>query len=87
MRRPNKPPTITAYTTVDYTFDQLQEALTACTSCYLRRVRDEEGETAYALLDGCGDQDGDLFYYLEDVADYITNNVEVDHFLYTLAKG
>ena len=69
-----------------YTFDQLQDALHSCTSFSLRRLRDEDGEVAYALLDGCGDQDGELFYYLEDVAVYITNNADVDHYLSELAS-
>ena len=64
-----------------YTFNQLQAALSACTSYYLRQVKDEDGELAYALLDGCGDQDGVLFYDLEAVADYISNEAEVDEYL------
>jgi hypothetical protein len=68
-----------------YTFNQLQAALSACTSFYLRQLKDEDGELAYALLDGCGDQEGDLFYDLEDVADYISNNAEVDEYLTELS--
>jgi hypothetical protein len=68
-----------------YTFNQLQEALSACTSYYLRQVKDEDGELAYALLDGCGDQDGDLFDDLEEVAYYICNNVGVSEYLTELA--
>jgi hypothetical protein len=68
-----------------YTFNQLQAALSACTSYYLRQVKDEDGELAYALLDGCGDQDGDLFYDLEEVGYYITNNDDVADYLAELA--
>ena len=58
-----------------YTFDQLNGALQDSTSYSLRKVRDEDGWIRYALLDGCGDQAGDLFEDLEDVADYISNEV------------
>jgi hypothetical protein len=68
-----------------YTFNQLQAAISSCTSFYLRQLKDEDGELAYALLDGCGDQEGDLFYDLEDVADYISNNAEVDEYLTELS--
>ena len=68
-----------------YTFNQLQAALSACTGYYLRQVKDEDGELAYALLDGCGDQDGDLFYDLEEVGYYITNNDDVADYLAELA--
>jgi hypothetical protein len=64
-----------------YTFDQLQSALQDCTSYYLRQVKDEDGELAYALLDGCSDLVGSLFYDLEDLADYITNDAEIDEYL------
>lgn len=66
------------------TYTQLREALLECTSYDLRPVTDEDGEQGWALLDGCGDQDGDLFYDLEDVEDYITNNDQVAEFLAAL---
>jgi hypothetical protein len=69
-----------------YTFNQLQSALQDCTSYYLRQVKDEDGELAYALLDGCNAQDGELFCDLDSVADYITNNDEVDEYLAELAR-
>ncbi len=65
-----------------YTFQQLNNALTNCTSHFLRKDKDEDGETIYCLLDGCGDQDGDPFYDLIDVQDYVTNNKEVFDYLY-----
>ena len=65
-----------------YTFNELQSALQACSSYYLRQVKDEDGDLAYALLYGCSEYAvGDLFYDLDDIADYITNNDEVDEYL------
>ena len=64
-----------------YTFQQLNNALTNCTSFFLRKGRDEEGETTYHLLDGCGDQDGDPFTDLYDVQTYITNDQDVFNYL------
>jgi hypothetical protein len=71
--------------TMTYTFDQLKEALNECTSYDLQMVDDEDADMyAYALIDQYGDQEGDLFYDLDDVADYITNNEQVDEYLYTM---
>ncbi len=64
-----------------YSFQQLNNALTNCTSFFLRKGKDEEGETTYHLLDGCGDQDGDPFYDLYDVQAYITNDQDVFNYL------
>jgi len=64
-----------------YTFNQLNDAVTNCTSYYLQQSKDEEGETIYLLIDGCGDQDGDPFYDLIDVEDYVCNNDEVHDYL------
>ena len=64
-----------------YSFQQLNNALTNCTSFFLRKGKDEEGETTYHLLDGCGDQDGDPFYDLYDVQTYITNDQDVFNYL------
>ena len=64
-----------------YTFNQLNDAVTNCTSYYLQQSKDEEGETIYLLIDGCGDQDGDPFYELFDVEDYVCNNDEVHDYL------
>jgi hypothetical protein len=70
-----------------YTFDQLKDALNECTSYTLNQVVDDDDEMAYALIDPFGDQDGDLFYDLDDVTDYITNNEQVDEYLYSLNDG
>jgi hypothetical protein len=68
-----------------YSFEQLKEALNECTSYDLQMVDDEDADMyAYALIDQYGDVDGDLFYDLDDVADYITNNEQVDEYLYTM---
>jgi hypothetical protein len=71
-----------------YTFDDLRAAVQDCTSYDLvQRMGDDYEE--YALIDGCGDQDGEPFYELSDVEDFIRNNDDVDRYLYgiTLAKG
>jgi hypothetical protein len=71
--------------TMTYTFEQLKEALNECTSYDLQMVDDEDADMiGYVLIDPFGDQDGDLFYDLDDVADYITNNEQVDEYLYTM---
>ena len=64
-----------------FTFDQLNTALLECTSHYLTKEQNEDGELAYALRDGCGDQDGDFFEDLFDIQDYITNNEQVADYL------
>ena len=64
-----------------YTFQQLNNALTNCTSFFLRKGKDEDGDTTYHLLDGCGDQDGDPFTDLYDVQAYITNDQDVFNYL------
>ena len=74
-------PRIAQHTMTTYTFQQLNNALTNCTSFFLRKGKDEEGETTYHLLDGCGDQDGDPFYDLYDVQTYITNDQDVFNYL------
>ena len=64
-----------------FTFEQLKDALLECTSYDLQIKVDDLDEQGYALIDGCGDQDGDLFYDLDDVADYICNNEQVEEYL------
>jgi len=64
-----------------YTFYQLNQALINCSSFYLTRETTDDG-VAYALRDGCGDQDGDLFEELIDAQDHITNNQECFDYLY-----
>jgi hypothetical protein len=66
-----------------FTFDQLQAAVQDCTSYDLiQRFGDDYDE--YILVDGCGDQDGEPFYELSDVEDFIRNNDQVDAYLYGL---
>lgn len=67
-----------------YTYKQLRDALQEVTGYDLEKVRTGDGYLSYALVDGCGDQDGDLFDELDDVADYITNNIGVQQYLETL---
>ena len=67
-------------TTATLPFEVLQAAVRECTSYDLQQVVDDD-EVAYALIDPFGDRDGDLFYELADVEDYITNNSEVEDYL------
>ena len=68
-----------------YTFDQLRDAVQECTSYDLvQRFSDDEDE--YVLIDPYGDEDGDPFYDLNDVEDFIRNNDQVDAYLYELTK-
>ena len=70
---------------MSYTFDQLRDAVQDCTSYELiQRFGDDYDE--YILVDGCGDQDGDPFYELEDVESFIRNNEAVDQYLYELVS-
>jgi hypothetical protein len=68
-----------------FTFDQLRDAVRECTSYDLvQHFTDDEDE--YALIDPYGDQDGDAFYDLNDVEDFIRNNEQVDEYLYELVN-
>lgn len=68
-----------------YTFEQLKDALNECTGYDLLLIDDEDADSyAYALIDQFGDRDYDYFYDLDDVADYICNNEQVDEYLYNL---
>jgi hypothetical protein len=68
---------------IAYTFDQLRDAVQECTSYDLvQRFSDDEDK--YVLIDPFGDQDGDPFYDIEDVVDFITNNADVDAYLNAL---
>jgi hypothetical protein len=61
-------------------FDQLRDAVRECTSYDLvQRFSDDEDE--YVLIDPYGDVDGDPFYDLDDVVDFITNNADVEAYL------
>ena len=62
-------------------FDLLKNAIESVTSYTLRIARDDEGELCYELVDRFGDVDGDPFYDLEDVEDYINNNEDIEEFL------
>ena len=64
-----------------YSFQQLNNACTNCTSFFIRKGKDEDGDTIYQLVDGCGDNYQDPFYDLIDVQDYITNNEQVQEYL------
>ena len=72
-------------TLINIPFTVLRDALRECTSYDLHEVMDGD-ELAYALIDPFGDQDGDLFYDLADVEDYITNNSEVEDYLDNYCK-
>lgn len=73
-------------TTATLPFTVLQDAVRECTSYDLQQVVDDD-EVAYALIDPFGDRDGDLFYELADVEDYITNNSEVEDYLNDYIKN
>jgi len=63
-----------------FSFDVLRDAVRECTSYDLvQRFSDDEDE--YVLIDPFGDQDGDPFYDLADVEDFITNNSQVEDYL------
>ena len=67
-----------------FSFDVLRDAVRECTSYDLvQRFSDDEDE--YVLIDPYGDQDGDPFYELSDVEDFIRNNSQVDEYLYEVA--
>ena len=69
----------------EFTFDVLRDAVRECTSYDLvQRFSDDEDE--YVLIDPYGDQDGEPFYDLEDVVDFITNNSQVDEYLNNYVK-
>lgn len=71
----------------NYTFNQVNNAVMAFTPCYLVKTRDELGEPGcFSLRDGCDEQMGDLFYELDDVVDYVTNNEDVRNELEGLLK-
>ena len=63
-----------------FTFDVLRDAVQECTSYDLvQRFSDDEDE--YVLIDPFGDQDGEPFYDLADVEDFICNNSQVEDYL------
>ena len=66
-------------------FDQLRDAVRECTSYDLVQ-RFSEDDEVYVLIDPYGDVDGDPFYDIEDVVDFITNNADVEAYLSDLNK-
>jgi len=68
-----------------FTFEQLRDAVRECTSYDLAVLTNDEGEYEYVLIDPYGDVDGDPFYELSDVEDFIRNNSQVDEYLYEVA--
>jgi hypothetical protein len=71
-----------------FTFDQLRDAVQECTSYTLvQRFDDDMDEYEYILVDPYGDVDGDPFYDIEDVVDFITNNADVDAYLSELVEA
>ena len=68
---------------IEYNFMQLKDAIESCTGYALIQVVDPEGEldTEYQLIDPCGDPEGDPFYHLLDVYDYVINNDQVAQYL------
>lgn len=62
-------------------YQLLADALTNCTPCWLKKDKDEYGDTIYWLMDGCGDPDGDYFESLIDVEDYICNDTDVMNYI------
>ncbi len=68
-----------------YSFDDLRAAVQDCTSYDLvQRMGDDYEE--FVLVDPYGDVDGDPFYELSDVEDFIRNNDDVDRCLYGMTK-
>ena len=69
-----------------YSFDQLRDAVQECTSYDLVQRFDDDIDE-YVLIDPYGDQDGDPFYDIEDVVDFITDNADVDAYLSELVEA
>ena len=69
-------------TDMNFTFEQLKDAVQECTGYDLIQVFDDEHDE-YQLVDPYGDKDGDPFYDLYDVYDYITENDQVLEYLNT----
>ena len=67
------------------TFDQLRDAVRECTSYDLMHLFSED-YYVYALIDPYCEMDGDPFYDLDDVFDYIINNEQVEAYLSELNK-
>ena len=65
---------------MEYTFEQVKQAVQECTSYDLVQIFDDEHDEI-VLIDPYGDQDGDPFYDLQDVIDYVTDNDQVNKYL------
>ena len=68
---------------MNFTFFQLQDAVQECTSNNLLAFFDDD-QDEYILVDPYGEVDGDTFYDLDDVFDYIINNEQVEAYLNAL---
>ena len=55
---------------------------TDATPFYLTRETDEDGDQAFALRDGCGDQDGDLFLDLFVRGRFTLRDLDLVHILH-----
>jgi hypothetical protein len=75
--------TFTNGNTIVNTFDQLRDAVRECTSYDLVQRFDDDMDE-YVLVDPYGDVDGDPFYDLDDVFDFIINNEQVEAYLNAL---
>ena len=72
---------------MDYTFDQLNDAVQDCTGYSLMMKYDEDEELPYYhLVDAYGDNEGDPFYELEDVYYFIMDNEDIAQYLGNLAN-
>jgi len=65
-----------------YTFQQLNNAMTNCTCFFFTKETTPDGDQVFALRDGCGDQEGSLFYDLRDVQDFVTDQQDCFDYLY-----
>ena len=68
--------------TVSYSQQQRQrlfEIVSDHTSYSVKEEKDSDGITVWALLDGCGDQEGDSFEYFEDLLDFVTNDESINN--------
>ena len=65
-----------------FSFDVLRDAVLECTNYDLsQRFNEDYDVNEYLLIDPFGDIDGDPFYDLADVEDFITNNSQVEDYL------
>lgn len=67
--------------TATYSFLELKEAIEKCTPYTFTQTEDESGKTVYLLSSRRGAGDGDPFYNLSDVEEYVSNSDEVQDYL------